>query len=108
MVALKYVNKLWSELDLHLTLEHSLLYPDLKRLNDSRINDLLKEYNSDFEAVWEFAEDACGSWMDVNLLEKTPQLFIDEFQNIFSILKNRIEIENKEFFPALEKALAER
>lgn len=97
------LTKLRDKLKEHLALEDKELYPVLLEHKNARVAGLARKF---MEEAGQFAPrflSYCATWMHDGSLEQEPARFQSETQEIFRALSQRIDNEDLELYPLLEK-----
>ena len=90
----------------HLSLEDNALYAKMLAHDDSQVNSLTTRFLSNSRELQRIFLDYEKQWCKDGVNVSGNDAFIRETHGIFSMIRNRIQAESDEFFPAVNAALA--
>jgi hemerythrin superfamily protein len=93
--------KVFTELEIHTTLEEELFYPAMKRKTDQDGKDLVAEAMEEHHVVTTLMDELQG-------LDPTDERYDAKFKVLMEHVAHHIEEEEGEMFPEAEEVLGER
>lgn len=90
----------------HLSLEDNALYAKMLAHDDNKMNALTTRYLSNSRELQRIFLDYEKQWCKEGVNVSGNDAFIRETHGIFSMIRDRIQAESDEFFPAANAALA--
>jgi hemerythrin-like domain-containing protein len=94
------------KLQIHLAMEDKYLYPLLLRSKDSKLHQMADDFSTEMGDIGKVLKNYINEWGSITSLAGNPIKFINESNEIFRALKNRIKKEEKELYPLAEKVLS--
>ncbi|NLY90875.1 MAG: hemerythrin domain-containing protein [Firmicutes bacterium] len=98
------LSTLAGKLMIHFAMEDHFLYPALKEKNDQRLQSLGDKFFAKTGDLMIVFQNYSQKWINPVLIRENPDSFIQESKDIFLLLLHRIEEEDQELYPILEKA----
>ncbi|WP_322994713.1 hemerythrin domain-containing protein [Castellaniella sp.] len=86
----------------HLAIEDRILYPSLERSGDGRMAQMSRTYQNDMQGIATSFINFSRRWSNIALLQKNPDGFRDEANQVLKNVHTRMVRENHEFYPAIE------
>jgi hemerythrin HHE cation binding domain-containing protein len=96
------LSELAAKVDVHLAMEDGSLYPALMAHNDPRVRDTASRFNNEMSGVRAVFEVYRTKWTE-SAIRADSAGFIEETNRLFAALANRINRENTELYPLLER-----
>ncbi len=90
----------------HLSLEDNALYAKMLAHDDNQVNALTTRYLSNSRELERIFLDYEKQWCKDGVNVSGNDAFIRETHGIFSMIRDRIQVESDEFFPAVKAALS--
>jgi hypothetical protein len=100
-VIAKSINIISGKLKIHLLNEDKNLYPYLMSSSDAKLNEFGKKYYEEMNDVTREYEDYKFKYNTANKIKDNVGEFEETTKQIFSIMSNRIDREEKELYPLL-------
>lgn len=97
------LSKLLGKLQVHLAMEDKTLYPQLLQHENTMIKMTAKKYFDEMGGISNALKGYMSKWASPRLIQANPHEFIVETKAIFSTLSKRIEQENNELYPMVDK-----
>lgn len=89
------------KLRVHLSMEDDFLYPKLLRHDDQKISGTAKRFKEEFGGIGEALKLYKEKWPTQSKIQEGYQSFKAETQEIFKVLKKRIQEEETGLYPLL-------
>ncbi|MDF2612162.1 MAG: cation-binding protein [Lachnospiraceae bacterium] len=93
-----HISVLAGQLKMHLLNEDKLLYPDLLSCNDDQIKELTNQYIIEMGNLAEVYTIFKNNYNTKNKINQNTTLFLQDTIKTMTVLKNRIEKEDKELY----------
>lgn len=87
----------------HLSAEDKFLYPALDLHQEGSAAAFAARYRPEMVGISSFFLMYAARWERAEAIEAKPDQFLEETQKIIEALRHRIQLENTEFYPAVEK-----
>ena len=97
------LSKLSAKLKIHLASEDKSLYPELLNHKDANVKTTARKFVDEMGGISAVFVKYTEKWVSADAIQKNPNDFIKETEGLFSALANRIEKENKELYPLVDK-----
>ncbi len=97
------LSKLSAKLKIHLASEDKSLYPELLNHKDENVKATAKKFMDEMGSISSVFVKYTEKWVSADAIQKNPNDFIKETEGLFSALAKRIEKENKELYPLVDK-----
>ncbi len=91
--------KVW----MHLVFEDNTLYSELSRHHNPDIQKLTQDFHQSAKDVKKLFSSYVRNWCHTHANDADHQAFVDESRQVFELIRKRIELEEKEIFPLVEK-----
>ena len=91
------------KLKMHLTMEDEALYPNLINHTDANIRNTAKKFVEEMGGIKEVFARYVEKWPVSGAIENDAEEFIKETESLFAALGNRVDRENNELYPLLDK-----
>lgn len=98
------LSMLAGKLSVHLAMEDNGLYPRLRKHGDAGVRSIVERYESEMSGIKEAFVGYVSRWPTAKAIEAAPAAFAQETRAIFAALTRRIEMEDGELYPLLDKA----
>lgn len=99
----RLLSQLSGKLSFHLAMEDKSLYPFLSTHADARIKNLSKRYSDEMGSLAATFRNYLDKWSNPALISTDMPLFIGETKTIFNALVRRIQREDTELYPIVDK-----
>lgn len=86
----------------HLAVENRILYPSLEQGEDARMARMGKAYREDMKGIAAAFIGFSRHWSEALAVRKAPDAFRAEANVVLKNLHQRMQRENREFYPAIE------
>ena len=96
------LSNLMGKLKVHLAMEDKSLYPRLLEHDSEQIKNTAIMFISEMGKIGETVEKYNEKWSNKTVIQKAPDVFIDETKGILKALEARIEKENKELYGLID------
>lgn len=97
----KSINTITGKLKIHLLNEDKFLYPQLLKSSDIELNTFGKKYYEEMKEVTEAYEKYKLKYNTVSKIEQNVDGFNKETKQVFKLLANRVDREEKELYSLL-------
>jgi hemerythrin-like domain-containing protein len=97
------LSELVGKLNVHLSMEDKVLYPDLLEHSNERIKSLAMRYIYELGGIMSSVNDFQKKWSSSLKIQQDPRDFVKHINNFFEALKKRIEKENSILYKALDE-----
>ncbi len=101
-VARGLLSKLIGGLKVHLAAEDKSLYPRLINSADEEVSQLATEFMEEMGSIAEAVLAYSGKWQSAAKIQDDAATFINETQDLFGALANRIDRENNQLYPMMD------
>ncbi len=101
--ARKILSKLAGALKVHLAMEDNSLYPRLLASNDKEIREVARQFIEEIGGIAPVFNNYLNKWPNPASIESNPLEFINETNELFNALKNRIYREDNILYPLIDK-----
>ncbi len=91
---------------LHLAVEDRVLYPALEASGNAALAGMSQRYRTEMDGIAGQYLGFAGRWNTPRQLAEQPEAFRDEANRVLKTLYERMKKEDREFYPAIEAALA--
>jgi len=91
-----------STIKLHLAVEDSILYPALQSSNNSALAMMGKRFQDEMKNIASGYLDFAAKWNSASKVSQNPELFRADANSVLKVLHERMQKENKNFYPAIE------
>lgn len=95
--------RLSGKLSVHLTQEDKFLYPRMKDSGNANAQRLALSFQNEMGGLSQTYTDFAKRYRGGRSIEADPAGFVREAKQIFSALKERIERENRDLYPAADQ-----
>ncbi|MBV7273701.1 hemerythrin domain-containing protein [Clostridiaceae bacterium UIB06] len=99
----KSINIIAGKLKIHLLNEDKYLYPNLLSSSDLALNAFGKKYSEEMKEVSKTYEDYKFKYNTASKIKQNIEKFTKDTEVIFRVLSNRINREEKELYPLLDR-----
>jgi hypothetical protein len=89
---------------LHLAVEDRVLYPALLASGDAALVRMSAAYQGEMQGIARAYLDFAGTWNLASRLEAEPEQFRAEANQVLKVLYERMQREDREFYPAIERS----
>lgn len=97
------LSKLSAKLKIHLASEDKSLYPELLNHKDANVKATAKKFMDEMGGISDVFVKYTEKWVSADAIQKNPNDFIKDTKDLFSALAKRIEKENRELYPLVDK-----
>ncbi len=102
-----HVNKLLADLSrnlqIHLTLEDTALYPIICITDDAEMRELAEKYKTEMGDIKKLCVEYFEKWQSSFKIKSNPMGFIKETNTLFNLLNKRIDLENNELYKRIDE-----
>jgi hemerythrin-like domain-containing protein len=102
----RLLSTLMGKLKVHLAMEDEGLYPSLGKSTDPNVRKLATQYQTEMGNLLPAVGNYAKKWSTPMQIEAAPSDFCKETKGLFEALAKRIERENNELYPMIEKVAA--
>ena len=93
-----------SLIKLHLAVEDKALYPALQRSGDATLARLGQQFQDDMGPIAQAFDGFARRWNTAERLRSDPQGFRNDANTVLKRVYERMQRENREFYPRIEEA----
>ena len=97
------LSKFSGKLSVHLSMEDQNLYPFLMNHPDIRIRNLAHRFTEEMGGILSSFSQYKTHWPTHMEIADRPEEFVKETRELFAVLSERIDRENNELYPLLER-----
>jgi len=97
------LSTLLGKLNFHLMMEDKHLYPDFFKHSDEKIRKVALDFSDEMGGIAPHIQEFRDKWSCANEIKNNPEEFISETRGIFEALAKRIDREDNELYPLVEK-----
>ncbi len=94
---------LGAKLNIHLAFEDAALYPPLLKSPDRLVQEKARQYMTDMGGIKAALKAHLQRWVSTQRVEADPAAFRTETLAVFTALQRRLEAEDREFYPLVER-----
>ena len=95
--------RLSGKLRIHLAMEDESLYPRLLKSSDPRISATADEFIAEMGTIGVTFKSYMDTWGSASYIKRDPNAFISDTKELFSALGDRINRENNELYPIVDR-----
>lgn len=99
-----HVIKMSSVIKLHLSIEDKFLYPALQEANNPRLAMMGKQFQHEMTHIAETYGEFARKWNDAGHVSGDPEGFRREANRVLKILFERMQREDRDFYPMIESS----
>ncbi|NLC36180.1 MAG: hemerythrin domain-containing protein [Alcaligenaceae bacterium] len=96
------VQDLGKVVNLHLAIEDRILYPAVRKTADARIAAMGQAYQEEMKGIANRYIRFTNTWSDPARVAAEPDAFRDAANTVLKMVYQRMQRENREFYPAIE------
>lgn len=100
------VQGLGTVVKLHLAIEDRILYPAVRQARDARIAAMGESYQQEMKGIANACIRFVAKWSDPGRVTDEPEVFRSEANTVLRNVYQRMQRENREFYPAIEQMQA--
>lgn len=93
---------LGARLNIHLAFEDKALYPTVLKHQDPRVQQRTRAYMEEMGGIKATLKAHLGRWISTERVGAEPEAFRRETLALLEALQNRLEAEDRDFYPMLE------
>ncbi len=97
------VKELGKVVTLHLAVEDRILYPAVQKADDPAISAMGAAYQNEMKGIANRYIRFTNQWSDAAKVAAQPEAFRDAANTILKEVYQRMQRENREFYPAIER-----
>ncbi len=97
------LTKILSALTVHLSMEDRVLYPTLAKSPNEQVRETAVRFAQEMGGIGEAVNAYKAAWPTAGRIQENPAEFISQSQGILGALGARIEKENTQLYPLMEK-----
>jgi hemerythrin-like domain-containing protein len=94
------------KLRVHLAMEDDGLYPTLAKSMDRNVRNIATQFQAEMGNLKPILERYAKKWTTPTAIQSAPQDFCGDTKRLFEALAKRIEKENNELYPMVDKIVA--
>lgn len=98
------VIRMSSVIKLHLSIEDRFLYPALQQANNPRLAMMGKQYQHEMTHIAEAYGEFARKWNDAAHVAGDPNGFRNDANKVLKVLFDRMQREDRDFYPMIEVA----
>ena len=103
--SVRYIlSTLSGKLLMHLAMEDQFLYPSLMEKNDPILRATAQKFLTEMGDLVDVFKNYSQKWLRPSLIQADPRAFIEDSNQIFHALLQRIDQEDQELYPLSEEA----
>lgn len=92
-----------SKIALHLSIEDNILYPRLQKLGDDQVARMARAYQEEMKVLSSGFADFVERWKNGAAIAADPEGFRRDCNVVIKALHQRIQQENTQFYPVVER-----
>lgn len=100
----RLLSTLLGKLNFHLTMEDKHLYPEFFKHEDEKVRTTAQQFVDEMGGIATVLQGYRSKWSCGIVIKRDPEAFINETKEIFNALAKRIDREDNELYPLVEKA----
>lgn len=89
---------------LHLSVEDRVLYPQIEALGDANLRQMSRAYQTEMAGIASSYMDFASRWNTAARVLAEPEAFRQDANVVLKRVFDRMQRENREFYPAVEEA----
>ncbi len=93
------------KLGYHISMEDKYIYPKAVESTNDDLKAVATKMQSDMAPIGEALGKYAKVWYSADVIKKDPDTFVTETKGIIAALRNRIEVEEKDFYPLVKEHL---
>ena len=93
------LSSLAGKLKLHLGAEDKILYPELLKHNDVKVQSVTKKFMAEMGTIGASFETYLSKWKTPNDIQNNPVGFVADTKGLFDVLGKRVHKEESELYP---------
>lgn len=97
--------KLLGTLKFHISMEDKFIYPKATASANGKLKSVATKIQSDMAPIGAALEKYARSWSSADKIRVNPDAFVKETNGVIKALVNRIEVEEKTFYPLVVEHL---
>jgi len=97
------VNDLGTVVKLHLAIEDRILYPAVRQGPDAEVAAMAETYQEEMKGIASAYIRFTSKWSDSELVAAEPESFRAAANSVLKDVYQRMQRENREFYPAIER-----
>lgn len=101
--ARQLLSELAGKLKMHLAAEDNALYPQLLAHTDAKIKGLASQFQKEMGGIKDAFEGYIRKWSTPQTIQADAKTFVTETNGVFQVLAKRIEKEDNELYPLVDK-----
>ncbi|HRK98118.1 MAG: hemerythrin domain-containing protein [Alphaproteobacteria bacterium] len=99
------LSSLVGKLSIHLAMEDKNIYPKAAVSDNAELKAMSARLQTEMSGLADVLKSYSGKWSNASDISASQSEFIAETKGIVSALKNRISVEERDFYPLVEKYL---
>jgi len=100
----RLLSALLGKLNFHLTMEDKHLYPEFFKHEDQKVRNTAQQFVDEMGGIATVLQEYRSKWSCGIVIKRDPEAFISETKGIFEALAKRIDREDNELYPMVERA----
>lgn len=97
------LSELLGKLSVHLAMEDEVLYPRLLEHEDKKVRDIATRVQAEMGGIAKAVGQYRETWPSARAIQQKPEDFVEQTTGILSALAARIQLEDEQLFPCLQK-----
>jgi len=97
------LSDLAGKLKVHLAMEDKGLYPRMIGDTDSSVRDVAKRFVDEMGGIATVFTEYMDRWRSTGAIQQSPQQFVKETRDLVGALASRIDRENTQLYPLLDR-----
>lgn len=99
----RHVHDLGTVVKLHLAIEDRILYPAVRRADDTEVASMAEDYQEEMKGIANRYIRFTTQWSDPARVASNPEGFRGDANTVLKSVYQRMQRENREFYPAIER-----
>ena len=99
----RLLSSLLGKLNFHLMMEDKHLYPDFFKHSDKKVRNIAMDFSDEMGGIAQHLRQYRDTWSNASAIKDNPKEFISETRGVFKALAKRIDKEDNELYPLVEK-----
>ncbi|MCG6935707.1 MAG: hemerythrin domain-containing protein [Proteobacteria bacterium] len=95
----RFKEKVW----MHLVFEDNTFYSELSGHNDKAVSDIAQQFHDSARQIKKHFSGYIRHWCKPTVADSEHEALLEESREIFRLIRERIEYENRYMFPLVEK-----
>jgi len=96
----RFKEKVW----MHLVFEDNTVYAELLRHENKSVSDIAQKFHDSARVIKKRFSGYVRHWCNPAVTDAEHQALLEESREIFNLIRERVNYENEQMFPLIEKA----